>query len=151
MRKLILMFGLAVVAIACATGADMMGEILDSGVPDAGADPGDGSGMRYVGHSTRTYLGTDTIDNGQVVQGIYTYYAACQETFGPGHRMCTEDEIIFTTKIPQLNFGFAWHDPRAKCNSQTGQRVAVNRLGQFSLQGCGEGEKELPIACCGPK
>lgn len=29
-------------AIACSTGADMMGEILDSGVPDAGAQPGDG-------------------------------------------------------------------------------------------------------------
>ena len=41
MRKLGLVFGLTVVAIACATGADMMGEIMDSGVPDAGAQPGD--------------------------------------------------------------------------------------------------------------
>ncbi len=40
MRKLILMVGLVVVAIACGTGADMMGEIMDSGVPDAGAQPG---------------------------------------------------------------------------------------------------------------
>jgi hypothetical protein len=37
MRKLVLTGGLVVVAFACGTGADMMGEILDSGVPDAGA------------------------------------------------------------------------------------------------------------------
>jgi hypothetical protein len=37
MRKLVLVGGLVVVAFACGTGADMVGEILDSGVPDAGA------------------------------------------------------------------------------------------------------------------
>ena len=37
MRKVGLMVGLALVAIACASGADMVGEIMDSGVPDADA------------------------------------------------------------------------------------------------------------------
>jgi hypothetical protein len=36
------MVGLVVVAVACGTGADMMGEIMDSGVPDAGAQPDGG-------------------------------------------------------------------------------------------------------------
>ncbi len=42
MRKPILMVVLVVVAVACGTGADMMGEILDAGVPDAGAQGSDG-------------------------------------------------------------------------------------------------------------
>lgn len=38
MRKVGLMVGLALVAIACATGADMVGEMMmDASVPDAGA------------------------------------------------------------------------------------------------------------------
>jgi hypothetical protein len=41
MRKVGLMAGLALVAIACATGADMVGEIMDSGVPDADAQTGE--------------------------------------------------------------------------------------------------------------
>ena len=44
--------GLTLIAIACASGADMMGEVLDSGVPDAGAQPGTGEGMRFFGSST---------------------------------------------------------------------------------------------------
>ena len=77
----------------------------------------------------------------------------CQETFGPGHRMCTADEIIFTTKLPQLNEGFAWYDPRAKCSDASrGGRVAVSELGTFTTQQCDINPgSELPIACCGPK
>jgi hypothetical protein len=41
MRKLFWMVGLVVVAVACGTAGDMVGEMLDSGVPDAGAQPGD--------------------------------------------------------------------------------------------------------------
>ena len=41
MRKPILMVGLVVVAIACSSAGDMIGEILDSGVPDAGAQQGE--------------------------------------------------------------------------------------------------------------
>jgi len=152
MRKLILMAGLIVVGIAC---GDAVGEMLDSGVPDAGAEmPGDGSSMRYVGNSTQTFQGTDaiTVDGQRVPQGIYTYYAACQETFGPGHRMCTAEEIIFTTKIPQLSEGFAWYDPLAECaGSTTDRRSAVNEVGTFSSQRCDSPSYALPIACCGPK
>jgi len=144
------MVALVVIAVACGTAGDMVGEILDSGVPDAGAEmPGDGSSMQYVGNSTKTFQGTDTIDNGNVNQGIYTYYAACQETFGSGHRMCTAEEIIFTTKIPQLSEGFAWYDPLAKC-STTDRRSAVNEVGTFSSERCGFSYLR-PIACCGPK
>ncbi len=42
MQRLGWMVALVVIAVACGSGADMMGEIMDSGVPDAGAQPGDG-------------------------------------------------------------------------------------------------------------
>jgi hypothetical protein len=41
MQRLGWMVGLTVIAVACGTAGDMAGEILDSGVPDAGAQPGD--------------------------------------------------------------------------------------------------------------
>jgi hypothetical protein len=41
MKKVILMGALAVVAIACGSAGEMIGEMLDSGVPDAGAQPGE--------------------------------------------------------------------------------------------------------------
>ena len=119
----------------------MIGEMMDSGVPDAGAEmPGDGSSMQYVGNSAETFIGQ---------QGIYTFYAACQTTFGPGHRMCTGDEIIFTTKIPQLSEGFAWYEPSAQCSGGSGSaRQAVNQVGTTATNNCGS---SLPVACCGPK
>jgi hypothetical protein len=146
MRQLVLMVGLVVVAIACATGADMMGEILDSGVPDAGAQGclSDCARMQYVGNSTQA-LGYD--------QALYTHYAACQETFGPGTRTCTGAEITFTTEIPQLAEGFAWYEPRGTCTDCGGGSTsscgnAVNEVGTLSRQRC---SVSLPIARCGPK
>ena len=138
MKKLILMAGLIVVGIAC---GDAVGEMLDSGVPDAGAEmPGDGSSMQYVGNSTEAF-------NGQ--QGIYTYYAACQTTFGQGHRMCTGDEIIYTVKIPQLSEGYAWYEPAAGCSgSSPSTHPVVNEVGTTAINNCGS---SLPVACCGPK
>ena len=41
MQRLGWMVALVVIAVACSTGVDMMGEIMDSGVPDAGAQPGE--------------------------------------------------------------------------------------------------------------
>jgi hypothetical protein len=41
MQRLGWMVGLTVIAVACGTAGDMAGEMLDSGVPDAGAQPGD--------------------------------------------------------------------------------------------------------------
>ena len=108
MRKLVLIGAIAAVAFACGTGADMVGEILDAGVPDAGAQPGDGTSMQYVGNSTRTFSGrtayTDGVGVDQVTvqEGRLEYYQACQEDYGPGHRMCTRDEIIFDRACRQV-------------------------------------------------
>jgi hypothetical protein len=157
MKKLGWMVALVVIAVACGSGADMMGEIMDSGVPDAGAQPGDGSSMQYVGNSTAAFLGADmvSVDGEPMDQGIYDYYAACQDTFGPGHRMRTREEIIFTTQLPQLADGFAWYDPTAKCNrvdTNNSQRAAVNQVGTLSTRSCRSSPSDdLPIACCGPK
>jgi len=41
MQRLILIGAIAAVAFACGTGADMIGEMLDAGVPDAGAQLGE--------------------------------------------------------------------------------------------------------------
>ena len=135
MKKLILMVGLIVVGIAC---GDAVGEMLD--VPDAGAEmPGDGSSMQYVGNSTEALSGG---------QGIYTYYAACQTTFGPGHRMCTGNEIIYTVKIPQLSEGSAWYEPSFQCAGGSASRPTVNQVGRTTAVNC---QNLLPVACCGPK
>ena len=161
MRRFIVMVGLVVVGVACGSGADMLGEILDSGVPDAGADPGDGTSMQYVGNSDDTFSGRsagyyDDENNVERPEGIFDYYAACQSTFGPGHRMCTLNEIIFTTKIPQLNEGdLAWVNPNTTCSSQTQSRAAVDHRGRFVDTRCPPSTNDssplLPIACCGPK
>jgi hypothetical protein len=150
MKRIGLVFGLTVAAIACATGADMMGEILDSGVPDAGAEtPGDGTSMQYVGNSTKEFRG-DGRDPADVVleRGFFVGYAACQETFGPGHRTCTQQEILFTTKIPPPDERTAWYGvPRPGCDSAN-IRATVDTAGIFSRDRCAA---ELTIACCGPK
>ena len=41
MRKLISIGVLTVAVIACSAGLDTMGEIMDAGIPDAGAQPGE--------------------------------------------------------------------------------------------------------------
>jgi hypothetical protein len=163
MRKLILMVGLIVVGIAC---GDAVGEMLD--VPDAGAQPGDGSSMQYVGNSTQTFRGYRTLsaDTGgtlhdeygnDVRTGIFEYYAACQETFGAGHRTCEDAEIRFTTKIPQIE-GLAWYGIGADCaiagTGSVGTRRAVRANGDLVSTQCSSTESRgatLPIACCGPK
>jgi len=147
------MVALVVVAVACGTAGDMVGEILDSGVPDAGAQPGDGSSMQYVGNSAEAFQWRDSyvVENETIKQGIFTYYAACQDTFGPGHRMCTGDEILYTTKIPQLNEGLAWYGPDTACGGQFNRHSAVNEVGGFEEANCETSGTVLPIACCGPK
>jgi hypothetical protein len=143
------MFGLAVVAIACATGADMMGEIMDSGVPDAGAEtPGDGTSMQYVGNTSQTFLGD---------VGLYPAYAACQSDYGAGNRICTADEIKFTTKLPQLTGGeVAWYSLEG-CSDWTSASSGVNGLlvnSKGNVTGS-TGDSRCfqlhPFACCGPK
>jgi hypothetical protein len=148
MRKLILMAGLIVVGIAC---GDAVGEMLDSGVPDAGAQPGDGSSMQYVGNSTKEFRGDgrELVDGSLIERGFFVEYAACQETFGPGHRTCTHQEILFTTKIPPPDERKAWYGvPSAGCDSSGSNRATVDTAGIFSADRC---DAELTIACCGPK
>jgi hypothetical protein len=142
MRKLILAVGLIVVGIAC---GDAVGEILDSGVPDAGAEtPGDGSSMQYVGNTSQTFQGG---------VGLYPAYAACQSDYGPGHRICTSDEIKFTTKLPQLTEDAqAWYTLEgcngwASSSSSTNGSI-VSGTGTFSSGNC---QVTRPFACCGPK
>jgi len=165
MRKLILMVALVFVGIAC---GDAVSEMLDAGVPDAGAEtPGDGSSMQYVGNSAETFrasqyerneLGNPIYENNKAIDtGLFPLYAACQETFGPGHRTCTRAEIEFTTKIPNVE-GRAWYGIGSNCGvgSGGGYRGAVTASGAFVTLDCNNGgdpqlDTELPIACCGPK
>ena len=172
MKRVLLLMGLAA-AIACGSSAgDMMGEAFDdmTDVPDADAQsPGDGSSMQYVGNSTRTFRGDRTLreENGNTVEdeygnevrtGIFEYYAACQETFGPGTRICTSEEIRFTTDIPQVS-GLAWYGIDADCvpfssNTNSGTRQAVSPTGQFTKAPCSTSDPnaiQLPVACCGPR
>jgi len=150
MKKLILMVGLVVVAFACGTGADMMGEIMDSGVPDAGAQPGTGDGMQFVGVSTEAVPATG---------GIFPMYAACNATFGSDHRMCTLAEILNTPKPPTLLEGQSWYQQdlnSTPCNgySYAGTNTnplnapSVNEVGKVYSSRC---SNNFTIACCGPK
>ena len=109
MRKLILMVGLVLVAFACSEpigemltdGGQMMMDAGDAMAPDAGAQPGTGEGMKFVGNSSEKVIPTD---------GLFAIYAACQQTFGAGHRMCTLAEILNTADLQ--------HWPRVKASTR---------------------------------
>jgi hypothetical protein len=150
MRKLILMVGLVVVGIAC---GDAVGEMLD--VPDAGAQPSDGSSMQYAGNTSGAY--SPDI-------GLYAAYAACQSDFGEGHRVCERDEIHYTTKLPNLAEGsLAWYGTTScqswAINSPSYTAGVVNDKGNTTEAGDGltgvssscVGSESRPFACCGPK
>ncbi len=68
MKKLILVLGLVVVAIAGCTNADAQ--------TGGGACATDCATMQYVGNSPTEYNGR---------QGLYIYYGVCQSEFGPNH------------------------------------------------------------------
>jgi hypothetical protein len=152
MKKLGTMVGLALVAIACAGGADMMGEVLDSGVPDAGAQPGDGADMKFVGVTSASFRAYD---------GIFPMYTGCVADFGAGHRVCTQAEILNTTPPPTLpgeNERF-WFQADLTSSPPCGgwasngtspnflRAPTVNQAGQLAAQTC---SNELPATCCGP-
>ncbi len=156
MRRVGTIIGLVLVAVACGSGADMMGEILDSGVPDAAAQPCTGESMKFVGSSS-----------GKVVpaNGLFATYAACQQTFGAGHRMCTLAEILNTADMPMLATGpsiyqadlnslpcAGWSETRAGTSPNFTSLYApsVDELGKFAPKAayCGN---ETTVACCGPK
>ena len=127
--------GLALAAVGC-TKADAQ--------TGASGCVTDCATMQYVGNSANEYDGR---------QGIYTYYAVCQNEFGPDHRMCTQSEIWFTTDLPRLDAGtFAWFGQgcdswSAEATSETVGEL-VNERGQLFPASC---TVAYPIACCGPK
>jgi hypothetical protein len=203
MRKLILVLGLVVVAIACGeTAGEMLTDagqtMMDAGdamAPDAAAQTGEcvvgptgsqgstgpqgaqgpagppgppAAAMQFVGRTTDTFNGA---------QGMLTFTQACQADFGPGHRMCTSEEILNTVDLPTLAGGPSWVRPvfapvaggvgfivdmsGVGENSQAllscqgwndansaYRGVTVDAGGSFELLGCNGGRT---IACCGPK
>jgi hypothetical protein len=134
MRKLILMVGLIVTAAGCSdAGAQSVDCISDC------------SRMQYVGNSTNAFLGSE---------GIYVYYAACQTDFGPGHRMCTSDEIWFTVDLPNLGVGQAWAGDG--CVGWSGSGTSQNPLSGPAVDERGRTTSwpcsgSLSVACCGPR
>jgi len=144
------MVALVVVAVACGTAGDMVGEILDSGVPDAGAQPGTGEGMSFVGVSTEAVRATD---------GVFPMYAACRAAFGADHRMCTQAEILNTANLPTLPEGQSWYMQdlnstpcggyaRAGTSPSFLRLPTVDEVGRLVSQVC---SGTHTVACCGPK
>jgi hypothetical protein len=150
MKKLGWMVALVVIAVACGSGADMMGEIMDSGVPDAGAQPGTGEGMKLVGYTSEALQGN---------AGIFELYAACQSDFGAGHRVCTEEEVVYTTALPAPPTNPAGAEPGpawllrsnaglSSCLRSNDSGPTLTGGGTFSSALCGN---FFRAACCGPK
>ena len=96
MKKLILVVGLVAAAVACGTGADMMGEILDSGVPDAGAQVPGVTTAKFVGYSA----GAHQLAPQGRLGGLFNTYAVCQADFGAKARICTIGEVHSTLDLP---------------------------------------------------
>ena len=97
MRKFMVMAGLVVVAVACSSGADMIGEMLDAGVPDAGAQPTPRPVGKFVGYTSEAY----TLDPfSDPSGGIFNTYAACQADFGDSARICTSTDVLGTLDLP---------------------------------------------------
>ena len=97
MRKWIVGVGLVVVAVACGTGADMVGEMLDGGVPDAGAQPTPTPVGKFVGYTSQGYR-LSVVNPGE--GGLFNTYAACQSDFGATARICTVAEVLGTVDLP---------------------------------------------------
>lgn len=95
MRKMIWIGMLTLAVIACGTGADMMGEIMDSGVPDAGAQPTPKPVGKFVGYSSEAHR-----LNPQNMGGQFNIYAACQADFGATARICTVTDVLGTLDLP---------------------------------------------------
>ena len=128
MRKALLVGMLVVVAVACGDAAGVLlrdaGQVMmDAGdgiAPDAGAQTGEcvvgptgpqgppgppgppAAPMQFVGRTTDAFNGA---------QGVLTYSVACQTDFGPGHRMCTSEELLDTVDLPTLTGGPSWVRP----------------------------------------
>jgi hypothetical protein len=150
MRKLILMVGLVAVAIACGSAADMVGEIMDSGVPDAGAQPTPKPVGKFVGYTNDAYrLNTNSQLPGE--GGLFNTYAACQTDFGPTARICAVTEVLGTVDLPAPPpEGGAWmiadnlNNVPLCWNGSAGPSV-LSPNGTFNSGNC---ENRRVLACC---
>jgi hypothetical protein len=74
----------------------MINEILDSGVPDAGAQPTPIPTGKFLGYTSGAY----PLAVGDGLGGIFNTYAACQSDFGETARICAIDEVLGTAGLP---------------------------------------------------
>ncbi len=153
MRKLILMVGLIVVGIAC---GDAVGEMMDSGVPDAGAQPTPTPVGKFVGYTSEGYPLSAT---GGGLGGLFNTYAACRSDFGATARICTVAEVLGTVDLPAPPPGSdgvstqtgAWMlerlDGIPSCWGPAGTRSApyILPVGQILSTSCGN---VRVLACC---
>ena len=95
MRKLILTGALALAALACSSGADIIGEMLDSGVPDAGAQPGE----VIVACDVELYY-RDGLD--RQVSKLYAEVPASELTVAFNAYVCNDGEGISTQQPTPL-------------------------------------------------
>jgi len=122
--------------------------------------------LQFVGRTVQTLSGG---------AGVLTYSQACQTDFGPGHRMCTSEEVMNTVALPALSGGPSWVRPvlalaaggngqyfveasgvgtngaaQLSCsgwNSTGNDGLTVDAGGSFELLSCSAGRT---VACCGP-
>ena len=113
------MFAMAV--IACSSGADMMSELMDSGVPDAGAQPTPKPVGQFVGYTTEGYFLTPREGEG----GLFNTYAACQADFGSKARICTVTDVLGTLELPAPPPGGDLEN-----NTESGAWLIANNLDQ---------------------
>ena len=122
----------------------------------AQADP-----YQLVGFSTMGFHGH---------AGVRAMTNDCQESFGPGARMCKSTEVLETVVWPQGDVSAAWLQPvfvsgstgtdasgvfnasplRLSCDGwskETGSGLTVNSEGEFRTSGCDNSRR---VACCRP-
>ncbi len=125
MRKVGLVVGLALVAIACATGVDMVGEMMDSGVPDAGAQ---GSGG--TNGSTPLSWTEVTCDGEKLVNHYRNYDTQCVRD---AENNCTKDEYGRTiSEHVELNYEIKTYQRYASVTVDDVARVYWRRCGEQS-------------------
>jgi hypothetical protein len=169
--RLVSMFWLVLLLPSLALGADPKEvkvvnfpepvEVQDVNVTNASLCP-PSQQSELVGFTTSTHFGGI---------GIFVIMAACMAEF-PGSHLCTSEEVILTTSIPDLTGqGPAWLRPTYQPTGETsvrdisGTTHSANRLscsgwgnptagssgltvdgaGRFSAKSCSEPH---PIACC---
>jgi hypothetical protein len=123
MRKLILMAGLVVVGIAC---GDAVGEMMDSGVPDAGAQ-----GTGGTNGSTSLNWTEVTCDSEKLVNHYRVYKTECVRD---AENNCTKDEYgRQISERVELNYEIKTYQPYASVTVNDVARVYWRRCGEQSV------------------